>query len=69
MTYTNGVIVLALGKQDAKSVSLTMPFSERPYSSNSLAEAKQYGVKESFDAVGAAKSFLEVAGAKGATKE
>ena len=59
LTYTNGVIVLTLGKPDSKLVSLTLPFSDQPYSSNSLAEAKTYGVKASFDAVGSAKAFLE----------
>ena len=59
MTYTDGVVVLTLGRPEAKSVSLTLPFSDEPYSGNSLAEAKKYGIKESFDAVGAAKAFLE----------
>jgi hypothetical protein len=59
MTYTNGVVVLALGQPQSKSVSLTLPVSDHSYSGNSLAEAKKYGVKESFDAVGAAKAFLE----------
>lgn len=59
MTYTNGVIVLTLGKPDSKWGSLTLPFSDHPYSSNSLAEAKTYGIKDSFDAAGSAKAFLE----------
>ena len=59
MTYSNGMVVLVLGKPDAKSGSLTLPFSDHRYSSNGLAEAMKYGIKDSFDAVGAAKAFLE----------
>ena len=58
MTYTNRMIVFTLGKPDAQLVSLTLPFSTEPYSANALVEAKQYGVKDSFDVVGAAKAFL-----------
>jgi hypothetical protein len=59
MNYTNGVIILALGKPESKSASLTLPVSDRPYSGNSLVEAKRYGVKESFDALVSARAFLE----------
>jgi hypothetical protein len=59
MSYTNGVIVLLLGKPESKSVSLTLPFSDQPYSGNALADAEKYGVKQSFDALASAKAFLE----------
>jgi hypothetical protein len=58
ISFTNRMIVLAFGKPDAKSVSLTLPMSDRPYSTNALAEARKYGIKESFDAVGSAKAFM-----------
>jgi hypothetical protein len=58
MTCTDGVIVLTLGKPEATSVSLTLPYSDKPYVGNSLAEARKYGIKETFDAAGSATAFL-----------
>lgn len=63
IAYDEGLITLTLGKTDAKSVSLTLPFSEKPYVDNCIAQAKIYGIKESFDATAAAKAFLEGAAA------
>ena len=54
----DGALVITLGERDAKTVSLTLPFSEKPYVPNALAEAKRYGVKESFDSRSAAAAFL-----------
>jgi hypothetical protein len=58
MAYANRMIVLTLGKPGAESVSLTLPVSERAYSTNALAEAKKYEIKGVFNAASAAKTFL-----------
>lgn len=62
VSHADGVITLVLGKKDAQSTSLTMPFSEHPYVSNALAEARKQGIKPSYDAAAAAKAFLDEAG-------
>lgn len=62
--YTNGMAVFALGKPESKSVSLALPFSDKPYSTNGLAEARKYGVRGTFDAGASAKAFLEDATGK-----
>jgi hypothetical protein len=69
VNHTDGMIILTLGKKDAKSVSLTMPFSDKPYSDNSLIEATKYGVMEWYDAIGAAKTFLEGAASMGGRRK
>jgi hypothetical protein len=58
MSYTNRMIVLTLGKPEAGPLSLTLPVSDKAYSTNALAEARNYEIKSAFDAVGAAKAFL-----------
>jgi hypothetical protein len=56
----DGVLVLTIGGKDAKSGSLTMPFSGSPYNSKAVAHARKYGIKESFDAAQAARDFLKL---------
>jgi hypothetical protein len=56
--YSDGVVI-TLGDRDAKSLSLSLPVAESPYSGNALLAAWTYGVLESFDAARAAKDFLE----------
>lgn len=56
--YTNSLIVLTIGRKNSKSVTLTLPFSEKPYAGNAVAEAEKYGVMKSFDATAAARKFL-----------
>jgi hypothetical protein len=67
--YTNSLIVLTLGHKDAKPVTLTLPFSEKPYAGNAVAEAEKYGVMKSFDATAAARKFLQVATGAGEGKK
>ena len=59
LSHADGMILITLGTKDAKSVSITLPFAEKPYTGNALAEAKKHGIKDSFNAAAAAKAFLQ----------
>jgi hypothetical protein len=61
-TFKDDVLTVQLGERDAKTFSITLPFSEKTYVENALAAARQYGIKEGFDPHQAAKEFLAGAG-------
>lgn len=54
--YKDNIATVKVGSPTAKTVTVTLPFSENTYVPNALAEASRHGIKTSFDpqAVGAA---------------
>jgi hypothetical protein len=57
--YRDEVLTLGLGAEGADFGSVTLPFSDKPYSGNAVAQARAHGIKEAFDPVRAAKAFLK----------
>lgn len=58
VTFKDDVMLVKLGSRDAKTVSFTLPFSEKAYAPNTVAAAKSYGIKDTFDSRKAAFDFL-----------
>lgn len=58
VAYEDNMVVIKLGDRDAKMVSLALPFSEKPYAPNALANAKRFGIRKTFDPRSAAAEFL-----------
>ncbi|HSH96192.1 MAG TPA: hypothetical protein VK968_18750 [Roseimicrobium sp.] len=68
IAYRDGILSITLGERDAKGVSITLPFSEKPYVSNAMTEAGRHGIKESFDAKQTAALFLAAPHSSDTTK-
>jgi hypothetical protein len=58
LKYQDDVMICIQGKPDSKMESLTLQVSGNPYSDNAVEEAGKHGIKESFDAAGAARDYL-----------
>jgi hypothetical protein len=54
----DGVVVASIGQKDAKTLSLTLPFSEKTYMRNAIEKARKHGIKTTFDAAQAAEAFF-----------
>jgi hypothetical protein len=52
--------VLRLGEPKSQTVTLTLPFSEKPYAANAVSAAKEQGILKAFDPRKAAQDFLAV---------
>jgi hypothetical protein len=58
-SHQEGSLVIKVGDAKAATVSLTLPFAEKPYAPNVLGEAERHGMLKAFDPKLAANEFLQ----------